>query len=257
MPNTFIGNFSLSFTKALRDQLIQKLDMLTPAALCPENLAEVAKLGGVYQLFHDSELVYVGKSTKNLNNRLLRHYRKIGGRQGGLTGSVSFKCVYVDEDLDAVAPEKMLIDLFRKRGLAKWNANGFGSNDPGRQRDHSRVEDTHFDAQYPIDLDSLVKLERLPNSPTVFDIFNELKSELPFVFRFDSKASKQLRNSVNKVQGEVERTVRDWLDLASSEAPSHWATVALPGYVISYPHMDPNDYKHRIESWKPKSPEDK
>lgn len=248
MTKNFVDTFTLSVTRALRDQLIEKLDSLTPETLNLENLAAVERLGGVYQLFFEDRLVYVGKSTKNLHARLSKHLKKISGRVGNLVGRVKFRCVYVDEDLDAVAPEKMLIGTFKSQGMAEWNNNGFGNNDPGKQRDLSAVDPTHFDALYPINLDASVPLGDLSNSPTVHEALTKLKAALPFLLRFEN-SKLDLEVPLSPIEGSLERTVSEWIETIVADLPESWVAIALPGYLISYPNIEPQKYETRLGSW--------
>ncbi|MEE1623005.1 GIY-YIG nuclease family protein [Zafaria sp. J156] len=59
-------------------------------------------------LFHDQNPVYVGKADKSLRQRLLKHYKKLSGRKSksheSLLDRIHFKCLYVMEDLNALAP---------------------------------------------------------------------------------------------------------------------------------------------------------
>src|SRR4051812_10546270 len=105
----WIAEFHLSITRALADQLATTLQPLRPALLNLTNLESVDSRPGVYVLFVKGERVYVGKASKSLRERLGQHYRKLSGRSGIALADVTFTCVYVDEDLDAAAPEKLLI----------------------------------------------------------------------------------------------------------------------------------------------------
>lgn len=246
----FESEFSLSVTRALRDQLMDALDRLDPVALHQQNLLRVARRGGVYELFVDDELVYVGKSTKDLNARLAQHHRKLSGREGGILDRVTFKCVYVAEDLDAMAPEKMLIAEYRSAGSVEWNTNGFGNKDPGRQRDTSLVSERHFDSQYPINLSTNVTVDGQIHD--LSQLMDAVKAALPYTFRFERKAHgalAALRNvSVAVDEGEP-KTARGWLDSIADRLPSNWSIVALPGYVIAYPDLDPATCDSRIGDW--------
>src|ERR1700760_2842582 len=141
----FDGEFKLSISKALTDQLREHLLELTPEPLTTAALGLLQKRPGVYQLYKGDELVYVGSAAKTLPRRLTRHLRKISGRRHVRIEEMSFTCLYVDEDLTVLAPEERLIRLFQDEGSAPWNTNGFGNNDPGRRRDESHVSEGHFD----------------------------------------------------------------------------------------------------------------
>jgi hypothetical protein len=150
---------------------------------------------------------------------------------------VTFSCLYVDEDLDALAPEKMLIDRFKSEGSAPWNFNGFGNNDPGQQRDTTRVKEDHFDAKYPADLDVAVDgIE--PGRYEVSELVGKMKASLPYVFRYASTGKKPHRDLASRqVEINSERTppTADYLFAAIADVLPGWQITALPGYVIMYP----------------------
>jgi hypothetical protein len=179
--------------------------------------------------------VYVGKASRSIPARLGNHLRKLSGRSNIALGEVSFQCLYVDEDLEAAAPEKMLIKNYRDYGGAPWNTNGFGNKDPGRNRDHSLVKANHFDAEYPINLG--VRIESLaPGLYPVRTYLRTVKASLPFNLRFDTRSAhskEDYRDSTVEVPP-AELTVRELICLAIDALPEGWQATALPGYVILY-----------------------
>lgn len=224
------ARFSLSVTRALSEQMAAALAELTPARLTSEALDVLQPLPGVYQLYHRGELVYVGKADQSLPRRLERHLAKLRGRLNIELADVTFTCLYVDEDLDALAPEKMLIDRFRAQGRVRWNFNGFGNNDPGQQRDTTLYKDDHFDMLYPADLSV-----RVPGIDAGIEVVSalvaEMKARLPYVFRI-GKHPDPTRTTVL-----IERhdPTADELFTQIAEALPGWQITALPGYVIMYP----------------------
>jgi hypothetical protein len=229
------AEFKLSITRALADQLADALSRLHPAPLTSEQLSALQPRPGVYELFVRRRRVYVGKASRSIPARLGNHLRKLSGRSNITLGEVSFQCLYVDEDLEAAAPEKMLIKKYRDHGGAPWNTNGFGSKDPGRNRDHSLVKANHFDAEYPINLD--LRIESLaPGLYPVKTYLRAVKSSLPFNLRFDTRSARSkedYRDSMAEVPP-AELTVRDLIRLAMDALPEGWQATALPGYVILY-----------------------
>jgi hypothetical protein len=151
---------------------------------------------------------------------------------------MSFACLYVDEDMDAVAPETQLIKRFRTAGSVHWNTNGFGNNDPGRERDTSAVAARHFDALFPINLDwPCAKLA--PGTMTVAECIRQLKGELPYVFRYQTKKPRsrtphpdQEASSVTVPRSGL--PARSVFPLVAAALPNQWLITALPGYVIMY-----------------------
>jgi len=251
VPN-FAADFNLSVTVALRDQLAASLESLESVELSEDNLLRVATRGGVYQLFENGHLVYVGKSTGNLRSRLGQHRKKLSGRVGGVLERTTFKCVYVAEDLDALAPEKMLIGQFRRVGQATWNTNGFGNKDPGKNRDTSVVEAGHFDSLFPIDLDLSVTMVG-GEIHSLADFLVSFKKKLPYNFRFQSdKATVRKLEAIDvsgRLSGHETRSVAAWIDWLVPLLPAAWVVVALPGYLIAYAALDPITCASRTGSW--------
>lgn len=115
----YVASFRLSITQALGDQLAQQLDLLTPRPLTADALNSMdQQKGGVYVLHHQSQQVYVGKAKNSLPTRLRKHLNKLRGRVGLDAQDITFIALYVEEDLDAVAPEKLLINRLRRSGPA-------------------------------------------------------------------------------------------------------------------------------------------
>lgn len=227
------AEFKLSITRALADQLAERLEPLRAAQLSEDSLKQLQSRPGIYQLYLDDQRVYVGKASRSLPHRLHQHLRKLSGRTGLSLARVTFVCLYVDEDLEAAAPETLLIKKYRSAGGASWNTNGFGNNDPGRNRDASAVAANHFDAQYPISLDVTVPLT--PGARPVEILLVEVKSKLPYTFRYDRDSSPARRD--HQVIVELERSavsLRDLATLVLAALPTEWQLTALPGYAILY-----------------------
>jgi hypothetical protein len=235
------GQFRLSITRALGDQLATALAELTPAPLTSDRLEALSPLPGVYQLYHCEERVYVGKAEVSLQGRLGQHLFKLSGRRNIALDDVAFTCLYVDEDLSAVAPERLLIDTYRAEGSCPWNQNGFGNNDPGRERDTTRVRPDHFDAQFPINLEYACDLTGGPLH--MVDLLKELKDSLPFKFRYQGARSRATRlqtygmGAVGLLRAPL--TADALFDLIARDLPPGWQITALPGYVIMYKERRP------------------
>src|SRR5699024_8774888 len=125
----------------MRRQLVEHLARLEAVELSAQTVSTLRDQPGVYELFLDGELVYVGKAGQNLQERLSVHLRKLGGRTFGLRERCTFKAIYILEDLNAFGPEYLLIEDAKQEGRAPWNFNGFGNKDPGRQRDTTVVKE--------------------------------------------------------------------------------------------------------------------
>ncbi|WP_433221949.1 hypothetical protein [Microtetraspora malaysiensis] len=250
MTNQFSNQFRLSITEALSTQLYAALDRLEPAPLTQENLDALAlqaeqlgfpSMSGVYQLFRqepgkERELTYVGKADQPLPNRLQDHLRKLSGRVGISVDEMSFRCLFVEEDLSAVSPEKMLIKRHLKTGKIVWNNRGFGINDPGRERDTTQNKENHFDLEFPIDLSR--KVEGLtPGPQTLREVLQAVKNRIPFNFRFGRLAGIGDRLITLPERG---MTVDETFRLIAPHLTDKWQISALVGWTIMYN----DDYKY-------------
>ncbi|MFF1306820.1 GIY-YIG nuclease family protein [Streptomyces sp. NPDC058307] len=244
MADGYSDQFRLSITEALSTQLYAALKELEPAPLTQENLdalvAQAERLGlpsksGVYQLFRqepgkERQLTYVGKADEPLPERLGNHLYKLSGREGISIDEMSFKCLFVEEDLSSVSPEKMLIKEHLKTGKIVWNNRGFGNNDPGRNRDRTTIKSTHFDLEFPIDLSREVR-GLTPGVQSLHDVLWEIKRGIPFNFRFKhSAAFKELMVTVP----EGNMTVDEAFRFVAQHLPDKWQICALLGWVIMY-----------------------
>ncbi|WP_158542884.1 Eco29kI family restriction endonuclease [Phytoactinopolyspora halophila] len=249
------AEFKLSITRALADQLLEKLANLDPVPLTSDNLEALQPRPGIYELFLNGgdgskERVYVGKASKELPSRLDKHRRKLSGRAHINLTDVHFQCLYVDEDLEAAAPEKMLINRYRAAGVVPWNTNGFGNNDPGRKRDHSLVKAKHFDALYPANLDLILDGATLPPGEyTIKRYLKAVKTALPFNLRYEERTASAKDYTQHKVEvPEEPLTARELIALAIDALPEGWQATALPGYVILYYESD--DYESARYLWR-------
>lgn len=249
----YAGEFSLSITQALKTQLTNALDKLNPAPLTRDNLNIIDNRGGVYQLLLDQKSVYIGKSKDSLQKRVSKHYRKLSGRTPGLLERISFRCVYVNEDLDSLAPEKMLIQAFKKQDKAQWNQNGFGNNDPGVKRDGSMVKAKHFDRLYGINLDLNIKPITKKPITTLYQAMASIRLALPYTFRFPAKGEEPRGLKEIDVSSEqpetLTMTVKEWMDWIADHLPTGWMITSLPGYIICYRESNPDKYESRTAVW--------
>ncbi|MEV4479090.1 Eco29kI family restriction endonuclease [Micromonospora coxensis] len=239
-------HFTFDLTGALVEQLHSEIPQLAPEPLTPSGLAEVAESPGVYQLYWRGDLVYIGKADISLRGRLYDHYRKISGRKNISVEDVSFTGLYLEGTWIPVGPEQMLIK--RYGGEPLWNKNGFGPNDPGKERDNTRIKDSHFDAQFPADLDwPLVGIGLGVHS--VRELIKQAKEELPYTFRFQDKYARHpdyVRSYV-RISGPV--VTADQLFSAIAEAlPAGWQITVLPGYVIMYKNY-PTLYQSQLRAY--------
>lgn len=226
--------------RALLRDLIALFAEMSPAELNAESVAHLEDGQGVYQLFYQNELVYIGKTDLDagLRLRLLRHSGKIRSRLNLNPSDVSFKAVqiYVFTAMDL---ESALIKHYKETvGAPAWNLSGFGSNDPGRERDSSRLKDGHFDSRYPIDLELLIDTD-FGQSPSAASILQHLKRVLPYLVRFQSarggsrRPHPDLLGTPVQLSGESQSVRSILTRLAAALAPD-WQVTELPGYVIVY-----------------------
>ncbi|WP_419403518.1 hypothetical protein [Stenotrophomonas rhizophila] len=225
---------------ALLRDLIANFEQMIPAKLNSENVDQVNDGQGVYQLFFREELVCIGKTDREagLRLRLQRHCGKVRSRVGLNQADVSFKAVqiYVFTAMDL---EGALIRHYKGKKLPlSWNLSGFGSNDPGRERDNSRLKINHFDSCYPIDLEMLVHFD-CGDGRSAASILKQLKDELPFTIRYQSSSPRSktphaelINSSISLPPGPI--SVRTVLIHIASELGREWQVTALPGHVIIY-----------------------
>lgn len=242
----YSDEFRLSITKALGDQLGDAILDLTPAPLEAAVLANLDARPGVYQLYRCGELVYIGKADRSLPDRLGQHLRKISGRLNISPAEMTFTCLYVVEDLSAVAPEALLIKRFQGDGRASWNTNGFGNKDPGRQRDTTVIGASHFDAEFPIDLDA--RIEFSPGPRMVKQYLESLKDGLPYNLRYHKELKGRTGPSVAQVYVDrAELTAREAFELAMASLPPGWQLTALLGYAVLY--KEARSYDSALAWW--------
>ena len=224
--------FEFALTDALIVQLVAVLDSLEPAPLNRAHVSAIPNGQGVYQLFYNGKLEYVGKTDTDagLTTRLAKHASKTAGRPN-LRGNVTFKAVQVLV-FSAMELETMLIRHYKSSGSAmSWQHSGFGSNDPGRRRDGTRYKDNHFDVKHPIDIDeALPRPFEIKAGQTISEGLDSLKSMLPYIFRFEktSELDQEIGKNISA------KTMRDAIVQIIGLLPTGWQATRLPGYVIMY-----------------------
>lgn len=234
-------DFEFDLQASLLRDLTVLFDEMPHGSLSIEEAGKLPEAQGVYQLFLDEALVYVGKtdSKAGLNKRLLRHANKIRYRHNLDPSRVSFKAVriFVFTPMDL---EQGLIDLYAEEGQKPaWNHSGFGANDPGRERDTSKFKDGHFDRDYPIDIDRPTGLSFKEGQQPVSMILEKLKRELPYLLRYQNaggssrKPHPDLASTLMEIPNGT-HTVRDVLQMVKFALGHEWQLTVLPGYIIAY-----------------------
>ncbi len=150
---------------------------------------------------------------------------------------IAFKAVRIMV-FSAFDVEAILIAEMKRRhpGVLAWNNSGFGSNDPGRNRDGQEPAD--FDRDFPIDVNFIV--EGLPTEPTaVTDVLRMVKERLPYLLRY-----KVFSQAAVAFPAEC-ATVRETIEECMRALPAgHQATI-LHGRVIVY--AERKEYEHKLE----------
>jgi hypothetical protein len=223
---------------ALRERLIGMFSEMTSAPLAADIVsATVPNEQGVYQLFHKEQLVYIGKTDADagLRARLGRHALKILNRADLDPSDVSFKAirlfVFTVMDLET--------ELLRA-ARPPWNGGGFGSNDPGRERDTTRIKPTNFDALYPLDIDRQVQISIPAGTQTsAEEALVAIQRSVPWKLRRQNLGG----NSRKPHEDLAAATVVLPSDVASPWAllseivrqlPAGWQATALRSHVILY-----------------------
>ncbi|NOK17520.1 GIY-YIG nuclease family protein [Corallococcus carmarthensis] len=234
------AHFEIDIVRALADQLVEKFEELSVAPLTEAAIKMLEPHQGVYQLFLDGTLVYVGKADLLLR-RLSEHLTKIHGRQNICSSQVGFKCLYIHRNWTALAPETSLIDHYRKSNhrISEWNGNGFGIHDPGRQREDTNKAPDGFDARYPIkDTWPCTWIESGPWP--VLELLLSLKKGLPYLLRYQVNPPKTSYTkghpdfagvTVNVPQKDM--AARDLLALIARRLPG-WQATTFPSHMILY-----------------------
>ena len=238
------AEFEFDLPKALREELIQLLDSMNTGMLDINVTDHIPDEQGVYQLFHCGVLVYIGKTDAEagLRTRISRHARKIMHRPN-LSGTVEFKAVRILV-FAAMDLETQLIKHYRLHDEVAWNGSGFGSNDPGRQRETTNMRPEGFDASYPINIDLPLEQPIISNTMLIIDALKYLKSTLPYTLRYET-----LRNEKGKAQpGKPHpdllvpsitvpnylQTTRCLMKLIVDALGPEWQATVFPSHIILY-----------------------
>jgi hypothetical protein len=235
MPIPGFTEFEFDLPDALLKSLVSIFDDIAGAPLLPENADQLPEVQGVYQLSLDGVVVYIGKTDAEagLKNRLRRHSYSVQHRANLNPLHVAFKAVrvYVFTAMD------LETQLIRHYGSASWNFSGFGSNDPGRNRDDTKLKPEGFDANYPIDIDRQLDIEWSEN-PTAAEVVTRLKVALPYTLRYQVRPkSRVIHDDFTDAQVTLpatQQTVRTLVEAVIQALPKGWQATALPSRVILY-----------------------
>lgn len=234
---TFHARFELNIVDALSSQLLEALGTLVPATLDQVHIDQVEVDQGVYTLYHQSMLVYVGKASK-LRERLKDHYQKVGGRHNIQLSDMAFKCLYVHKNWTTIAPENSLIRYYKAQnnGFCAWNGNGFGPHDPGRNREITNKATDGFDAQYPI-VDTMACTWVTPGAWNIRELLISLKENFPFLLRYETETHYRTGHpGYNHATVNIPlpgMSARDILSLIARTLPN-WQATVFPSHMILY-----------------------
>jgi hypothetical protein len=232
--------FRFDLPIAVTEQLVAQLDRMEASPLTDEELkrladyqnklAEVQKLPkirqGVYVIYLDGKAVYAGKADK-LRDRLGDHKFKLGGRRNIDMARMGFKCLLLEASWSTGANESLLIEHYRSKGQCEWNLNGFGINDPGKNRDGSIPN--AFDTNFPINEDC--EVNGVNDEETVGKLLAKLKTQLPFLLRFALNAETE-KVKLN-LKG-VPRTAKDVLVKVAKTLGKDWQLMMFKGCITLY-----------------------
>lgn len=234
---TATRHFTFDLTGALADQLYSAIPTLNPAPFTTSALDQVDTIPGIYQLYLHGSMVYIGKADNDLRGRLYDHYRKISGRLNISTSDISFTGLYLEGTWIPVGPETMLINRYKAEGHpTPWNFNGFGMNDPGKERDTTNFKATHFDVEYPANLNFMLS-GLAPGVYSVSEILPVIKTMLPYAFRYQDRNAPHPDYLTSQVTLTVDMTATQVFEALANSLPPGWQITALPGYVIMYKNI--------------------
>lgn len=245
--------FEFDLPRALKAELISLLDGMETGPLRPDVTADMPEAQGVYQLLYDDALVYVGKTDAEagLRTRLSRHARKIMHRPT-LTGAVRFKAVRIMV-FTAMDLETQLIKHYRtlNNGAAAWNGSGFGSNDPGRERETTNRQPEGFDDQHPINID-LPGAYLAPGVVSAATALAALKAALPYTLRYETLRDARGRAQRGQPHADLlatnvtipptPHTVRELMQNIRAALGADWQATAFASHVILYKEGRPYQY---------------
>lgn len=235
--------FELNLMDAVLDQLTPKIKDMEPLPLTEENTRALPEAQGVYQLFHEGQVKYVGKTDAKagLRVRLTRHVSRLQQRDNIKPEDVQFKAVQIYV-LTAMDIETELIDRCgtKKNG---WNGSSFGSNDPGRKRETTNKPPKGFDAQFPINIDIAFPFP-LKGEQSVYNVLWNLKDALPYCFRYQTTNPESSTGYKTAPEPEYITSsivipdrpvsVKELLGMVVHALPNGWQATKFPSHVILY-----------------------
>lgn len=239
------AEFEFDLPEALLERLVRAFAVVEPAQLTVDYVRrEVPEAQGVYQLFLRDKLVYIGKTDadKGLRRRLERHATTVRHRQNLPDAEITFKAIRVFV-FTAMDLESQMIGRY---GAVDWQNSGFGSNDPGRNREDTRLKPGGFDELYPINIDHPIDFD-FARAGLVANVLADLKRQLPYVFRYEPLAvgSRQPHPELAACQVTLPAgmlTLRRVMQVIVQALPPGWQATDMYSRVIVY--RETREYAH-------------
>jgi len=247
-PVAGYDEFEIDIEKIMKADLPARFSKVAAAPLTIENIKKLPRgAKGAYMLLEKGEAVYAGKTdtTHGFHERLERHFYTVQHRIGIDPLELSFKAIriMVFSNFDA---EAILIAELRRieKTALRWNNTGFGSNDPGHEREGQKP--AKFDLEHGIDIDVALPSDFLPpGSIIVRDAFVIAKDKLPYTFRYETDLGpdgKRLKHTIGHADlrgASIDipsdpLTMRRLLKLALGALPHGWIATVMPNRVIFY-----------------------
>jgi hypothetical protein len=235
--------FEFDLPGALLISLTATFDSMEGAPLIPENVVSLPDEQGVYQLIHAGQVVYIGKTDAEagLRRRLSRHAFTIRHRANLDAEAVIFKAIRIFV-FTAMDLETQLIRHYSNQSKLPWNHSGFGSNDPGRERDTTKLNPEGFDALFPIDIDRPIALS-IATPVSVSQALETLRQNVPYKIRAQSeplssrKPHPDFEALIDSLPDAL--TARGLFEAVARSLPKGWQVTLLPGRVILYQENRP------------------
>lgn len=142
-------HFEFDLDRGIREQVVEKLES-SPRLQMEVGVGPPAS--GIYALYHDDRLVYIGKASKgttksrrDLRSRLNEHVRKIELRRNISIEQMTCRYLTFSSEWWVFAAEYALMVHYKP----EWNDSGFGSKTPGKGRPGTdRI--SRWDEQFPL-----------------------------------------------------------------------------------------------------------